>query len=236
MKAMILAAGRGERMRPLTDTCPKPLLRAGDDSLIGHHLRRLVAAGIVDIVINHAHLGHMIEAALGDGGAYGARIAYSAEATALETAGGICTALPLLGAEPFLVINGDVFCDVDLPALAAAAHTLSADGDLAHLLLVDNPPHHPAGDFHLAGDRVRSEGTPTLTYSGIGAYHPALFAALAAGQRALLGPLLRTAMAADRISARHHIGEWMDIGTPERLAELDHRLRANPAHGVKSQS
>ena len=235
MKAMILAAGRGERMRPLTDTCPKPLLAAGGAPLIVHHLRRLASAGITDVVINHAHLGHMIEAALGDGSAWGVRIAYSPEATALETAGGIRTALPLLGDAPFLVINGDVFCDADLPPLIEAAGTLSADGDLAHLVLVDNPAHHPAGDFHLAADRARSEGEPRLTFSGIGAYHPALFAALAPGERAPLGPLLRAAMAADRVGARHHTGQWMDIGTPERLTELDHLLRANAATGVQSQ-
>lgn len=234
MKAMILAAGRGERMRPLTDTCPKPLLEAGGAPLIVHHLRRLAAAGISDIVINHAHLGHMIEAALGDGHAWGVRIAYSPEATALETAGGIRTALPLLGDAPFLVVNGDVFCDADLATLAATAHTLSADGDLAHLLLVNNPAHHPAGDFHLDGDRARADGEPKLTFSGIGAYHPALFAALAPGERAPLGPLLRAAMSAGRIGARHHTGLWMDIGTPERLADLDRYLRANPASGVKS--
>ncbi len=236
MKAMILAAGRGERMRPLTDTCPKPLLRAGDESLIGHHLKRLAAAGVTEIVINHAHLGHLIEAALGDGSSYGVHIAYSPEATALETAGGIRTALPLLGEAPFLVVNGDVFCDADLPALLAAASTLSADGDIAHLLLVDNPAHHPQGDFRLTHDRARADGTPRLTFTGIGAYHPALFAGLAPGQRAPLGPLLREAMAADRVSATHHAGRWMDIGTPERLAELDHLLRADGASSVKSPS
>ncbi len=227
MKAMILAAGRGERMRPLTDTCPKPLLEAGGEPLIGHHLKRLERAGITDVVINHAHLGHLIEARLGDGAAYGLSIAYSPESQALETAGGIRTALPLLGHDPFIVINGDVFADVDLADLCLRARTLSARGDLAHLVLVNNPPHHPAGDFHLAGARVSSTGQPMLTFSGIGAYHPDLFAGLNANERAPLGPLLRKAMTEGRISGQHHTGRWMDIGTPERLAELDRQLREN---------
>jgi MurNAc alpha-1-phosphate uridylyltransferase len=231
---MILAAGRGERMRPLTDTCPKPLLPAGGQPLIVHHLQRLAAAGITEVVINHAHLGAMIESALGDGQRWGLHIAYSPEASALETAGGIRTALPLLGEAPFLVINGDVFCDAELPALMARARMLEATGDLAHLLLVDNPPHHPAGDFALAHGRARDAGTPRLTFAGIGAYHPALFAGLAPGERAPLGPLLRAAMAQDRVGAHHHAGLWMDIGTPERLAELDRLLGRNPAHGVQS--
>lgn len=227
MKAMILAAGRGERMRPLTDTCPKPLLEAGGEPLIGHHLKRLRRSGIREVVINHAHLGHLIEARLGDGAAYDVSIAYSPEASALETAGGIRTALPLLGTEAFIVINGDVFADVDLAALAQRAQDLSETGDLAHLILVDNPAHHRQGDFHLDGTRVCRQGSPTLTFSGIGAYHPALFAALAANERAPLGPLLRDAMDAGRVSGQHHAGAWMDIGTPERLAELDRQLREN---------
>jgi len=227
MKAMILAAGRGERMRPLTDTCPKPLLDAGGEPLIGHHLKRLRQAGIREIVINHAHLGHLIEARLGDGCAYDVAISYSAEASALETAGGIRTALPLLGEEPFLVINGDVFADVDIAALAHRADQLSASGDIAHLILVNNPAHHPAGDFHLEGTRVSNEGVPKLTFAGIGAYHPTLFAKLSPNERAPLGPLLREAMSAGRVSGEHHTGQWMDIGTPERLAELDRQLREN---------
>lgn len=227
MKAMILAAGRGERMRPLTDTCPKPLLEAGGEPLIGHHLKRLQRAGITDVVINRAHLGHLIEARLGDGTAYGLSIAYSPESQALETAGGIRTALPLLGHDPFIVINGDVFADVDLADLSLRARTLSARGDLAHLVLVNNPPHHPTGDFHLEGTRVLSTGQPMLTFSGIGAYHPDLFAGLNVNQRAPLGPLLRKAMTEGRISGQHHTGMWMDIGTPERLAELDRLLREN---------
>ena len=225
MKAMILAAGRGERMRPLSDTCPKPLLEAGGTPLIVHHLHRLQAAGFREIVINHAHLGQQIEAALGDGSQLGLRIRYSPEAQALETAGGIRQARALLGDAPFLVINGDVFCDADLAALRAMGGPSGAD--LAHLLLVPNPPHNPAGDFHLDGSRLTPEHGTRLTFSGIGLYHPDLFAPIAAGQRAPLGPLLRETIAAGRVSGSQHDGLWMDIGTPERLAELDALLRAN---------
>lgn len=223
-RAMILAAGRGERMRPLTDTCPKPLLEAGGKPLIVWQIERLRAAGLSGIVINHAHLGARIEAALGDGSALGVDIRYSPEPVALETAGGIRQALPLLGPEPFVVVNGDVFCDADLAAVRAAARGLRTDGDLAHLVLVANPAHHPEGDFSLDGDRVVGHG-PALTFSGIGAYHPALFADLPAGQPARLAPLLREAIVRGRVSGRFHDGTWIDVGTPERLAELDRRLR-----------
>jgi MurNAc alpha-1-phosphate uridylyltransferase len=222
---MILAAGRGERMRPLTDHCPKPLLEAGGKPLIVYHIERLARAGITELVINHAHLGHMLEAALGDGRAFGVTIRWSPEpAGALETAGGIRQALPLLGAAPFLVINGDIHCTADFAALAATGNKLAATGDLAHLLLVANPAHHPAGDFALADGRVNSESAPRLTFSGIGLYHPALFARLAAGVPAPLAPLLREAMAAGRVSGEHYHGAWDDIGTPARLAALDARL------------
>lgn len=229
MKAMILAAGRGERMRPLTDHCPKPLLAAGGKPLIVWHIERLRDAGITELVINHAHLGHRLEAALGDGGALGVRIAWSPEAEALETAGGIRQALALLGEAPFLVVNGDVFCDADFGALRRAAAALAATGDLAHLLLVPNPAHHPGGDFGLAGGRVRENGDDQdgggrLTFSGLGAYHPALFAHLPLGERAKLAPLLRAAIAAGRVSGARHDGRWIDVGTPERLAELDRAL------------
>lgn len=228
MRAMILAAGRGERMRPLTDACPKPLLKAGGKPLIVWQLERLRAAGFVDVAINHAHLGALIEAALGDGRAFGLRIRYSPEADALETAGGIRTALPLLGDAPFLVVNGDVFCDADLAALRDDGQELAVDGDLARLLMVPNPPHHPGGDFCLDGDRLHRDGEPRLTFSGFGVYHPALFGALAAGTKAQLGPLLRDAMDAGKVAGRRHDGYWLDVGTPERLAELDRHLRARP--------
>ncbi len=169
-RAMILAAGRGERMRPLTDHTPKPLLEAGGKPLIVWHIERLHAAGFRELVINHAHLGHRLEGALGDGAAFGVRIAWSPEASALETAGGIRHALPLLGDAPFVVVNGDVFCDADFAALRVAAADLRADGALAHLLLVDNPAHHPEGDFRLDPDGlVHADGQPRLTFSGLSA-------------------------------------------------------------------
>lgn len=218
--AMILAAGRGERMRPLTDHMPKPLLAVADKPLIVHHIERLAAAGYRQLVINHAHLGAQIVAALGDGAAFGVQIHYSAEVRALETGGGIFQALPLLGNAPFVVINGDIWTDYDPNALA-----LGAD-DLAQLVLVDNPPQHPTGDFSLEQGRVRADGTPRLTFSGIGLYRPALFAGCVPGAFPL-APLLRTAMAAGRVSGQWHRGRWFDIGTPERLAELNQLLRAD---------
>jgi MurNAc alpha-1-phosphate uridylyltransferase len=216
--AMILAAGRGERMRPLTDHTPKPLLEAGGRPLIGHHLAALARAGVREVVVNHAHLGAQIEQALGDGAAYGLRIRYSPEEVALETGGGIFRALPLLGPDPFIVVNGDVWTDFD------PARLRLADADLAHLVLVDNPAHHPAGDFVLAGDRVREDGGPRLTFSGVGVYRPALFDGCAPG-RFPLAPLLRAAIAVGRVSGEHHRGRWVDVGTPERLAALDLQLR-----------
>jgi MurNAc alpha-1-phosphate uridylyltransferase len=218
---MILAAGRGERMRPLTDVTPKPLLPVAGKPLIVWHLERLARAGFREIVINHAHLGDQIEALLGDGAAWGLRIAYSAESQgALETAGGIANALPLLADEPFLVVNGDIFCDWDF------ARACVTDA-LAHLVLVDNPPHHPAGDFTLDGAKVGAGGTAALTFSGIGIYRPELFAGIARGQPAKLAPLLREAMAAGRVTGEKHAGRWEDVGTPERLAALDAELRAH---------
>ncbi len=226
MYAMILAAGRGERMRPLTDHTPKPLLMAGGKPLIVHHIERLAAAGLRDIVINHAHLGEQIEVALGDGSAFGVTIRYSPEGKALETGGGIFRALPLLGPGPFLVVNGDVWTDIDFSALSIAP------GDLAHLVLVDNPSHHLKGDFALRDGRVLAEGlddTPPLTFTGIGVYHPDLFAGCTPGAFPL-APLLRSAIARGLASGNHHLGIWIDIGTPTRLAALD-RMLANPGAG-----
>lgn len=225
MKAMILAAGRGERMRPLTDTCPKPLLAAGGKPLIVWQIERLACAGITDIVVNHAHLGHLIEATLGDGRRFGVRIRYSCERAALETAGGIRQALPLLGDAPFLVVNGDIYCDADLVALQHMAAAGLAAGDLAHLLLVPNPPHHPHGDFALEHGRVRDDDE-RHTFAGIGIYAPALFADLPPGRPARLAPLLRGAIAERRVGGSLHAGYWLDVGTPQRLAALDARLRA----------
>ena len=228
MRAMILAAGRGERMRPLTDTCPKPLLKVGSEPLIGWHLRRLKAAGIEEIVINHAWLGQQIEETLGNGAAYGVSIAYSAEgAQGLETAGGIATALPLLGEEPFLVINGDVLTDIDFTLASAQAAKLSAEQRLAYLWLVQNPAHNPQGDFVLQTDgAVLSTGAgEALTFSGMGVYHPALFHDTPPKQAAKLAPLLRAAMAAGKVQGVKHEGLWLDVGTVERLAEAE-RLAA----------
>lgn len=221
---MILAAGRGERMRPLTDHTPKPLLLAGGRPLIEWHIRRLAAVGVRQLVINHAWLGAQIEQVLGDGSHFDVEIAYSPEATALETAGGIATALPLLGAAPFLVVNGDVLSDIDFAPLRQAAQQLDGQTRLAHLLLVDNPPHNPAGDFGLLDNGLLA-ATPDagngLTFSGIAAYHPALFASTPAGQPAKLAPLLRAAMAQGRVSGSRLNGLWLDVGTPERLAQAD---------------
>lgn len=229
MRAMILAAGRGERMRPLTDTCPKPLLKVGSEPLIGWHLRRLKAAGIEEIVINHAWLGQQIEETLGNGAAYGVSIAYSAEgAQGLETAGGIATALPLLGEEPFLVINGDVLTDIDFTLASAQAAMLSAEQRLAYLWLVQNPAHNPKGDFVLQTDgAVLSTGAgEALTFSGMGVYHPALFHDTPPKQAAKLAPLLRAAMEAGKVQGVKHEGLWLDVGTVERLAEAE-RLAAS---------
>jgi N-acetyl-alpha-D-muramate 1-phosphate uridylyltransferase len=220
---MILAAGRGERMRPLTDRTPKPLLPVAGKPLIVWHLERLARAGLRDIVINHAHLGDQIEALLDDGSAWGLSIRYSEEPPgALETAGGIANALPLLGDEPFVVVNGDIFCDWDFARAAAA---LGGD-DLAHLVLTANPGHNAAGDFALDGRRARADGPAKRTFAGIGIYRPELFAGLERGKPAKLAPLLRAAMVADRVSGELHAGRWVDVGTPERLAELDAEIRS----------
>lgn len=217
---MILAAGRGERMRPLTDHTPKPLLPVAGKPLIVWHIERLAAAGIRQLVINHAHLGEQLEQALGDGTHWGVRIRYSAEGEgrALETGGGIYKALPLLGASPFLVVNGDIWCDIDYAGLVLA------DDLLAHLVLVDNPAHNPGGDFHLdPHGRVHATGAPRLTFSGVGVYAPALFDGCRPGAFPL-APLLRQAMTAGLVSGQHHRGRWVDVGTPERLLMLDKLL------------
>ena len=219
MKALILSAGRGERMRPLTDDTPKPLLRAGDRALIEYHLDALALSGIRDIVINLSHLGEQIRAALGDGTHYGVRITYSEEGPrALETGGGIFKALPLLGNAAFLVVNSDIWTDYpysELPQQPAG---------LAHLVMVSNPTHHPHGDFVLEHGKLYDKPEDTrLTFSGIGVYQPALFADCKPGAFPL-APLLRRAMSKDQISGEHYRGEWLDIGTPARLAELDRML------------
>jgi MurNAc alpha-1-phosphate uridylyltransferase len=222
MKAMVLAAGRGERMRPLTDATPKPLLEVGGQPLIAYHLRALSRAGVRDIVINLSWLGSQIRERLGSGAGYGLSIEYSEEGPVpLETGGGIFRALPLLGAAPFLVVNADVWTDFDFRGFQ-----LDAAAD-ARLLLARNPPHHPQGDFGLDGDHVVERASERFTYCGIGLYSPELFAGCSAGRFALL-PLLKRAIAARRLRGQVHQGEWLDIGSPERLAELDARLKRAP--------
>ncbi len=221
---MILAAGRGERMRPLTDHTPKPLLEVGGKPLIVWHIERLVRAGITELIINHAHLGAQLELALGDGSRYGAHIQYSAEREALETAGGIAFALALLGDQPFAVVNGDVYCDYDFAHLPKFADEMQLYQDNIHLVLVDNPSHHPNGDFGLHAQRV-TDTIPKLTFSGIGLYQPALFSHIRRGTKAPLAPLLREQIALGKVSGEHHRGTWVDVGTPQRLSELDAQLR-----------
>lgn len=229
MKVLLLAAGKGTRMLPLTATTPKPLLRAGRYSLIEHQIRKLRAQGFRELVINHAWLGLQLEQSLGDGSGLGVHISWSPEGEPLETAGGIVRALPLLGKEPFAVVNADIWTDYSFARLRTAL----APADLIHLVLVPNPPHHPAGDFtvddagRLGLRETGAASRPTFTYSGIGVYHPALFAGLADGSRPLL-PLLKQAIAAGRASGELAVGDWIDVGTPERLAALDQRLQDAP--------
>lgn len=250
---MILAAGRGERMRPLTDALPKPLLVAGGKPLIVWHLLRLARAGFREVVVNHAWLGSKIEAALGDGSQYGLHLRYSAEGEALETAGGIAQALPLLTGrhaqasatavarapdaeyEPFLVVNGDVFCDFDFARAATIALQMKYTGLGCWCVMVPNPPHHRTGDFELADGLLAdsaarpsgecpARGSARLTYAGIGFYTPAMFDGIERGSKASLRPLLEREMAAGRAGGEYHPGLWFDIGTAERLAELDRLL------------
>ena len=232
MKALILAAGLGERMRPLTNATPKPLLRAGGNPLIEWHLEKLAAIGVRDVVINTSWLATQFPQALGDGTRWGLRLHFAYEGgTPLETGGGMWNALPLLGDAPFLAVNGDIWTDYDFARLPA-----EPAGD-AHLVLVDNPPQHPRGDFALDGARVESDGDARLTVAGIGMYRPALFngwrdiigpadGADATPPRFKLAPLLRAAMARGAVTGEHHHGAWTDVGTPDRLAQLDAALSA----------
>lgn len=216
MKAMILAAGKGERMRPLTLHTPKPLIPVAGQPLIEYHIRALRKAGFHELVINHAWLGAQLEAYLGDGARWGVSIHYSPEGEPLETGGGIYQALPWLGEEPFLVVNGDVWTDYAFDSLRL--HRLSG---MAHLVLVDNPAHHRVGDFHLHQGRVSMDGEgQRLTYSGLSVLHPQLFDGCTAGAFKL-APLLRQAMAAGQVSGEHYLGHWVDVGTVERLAEAE---------------
>lgn len=258
LRAMLLAAGRGERMRPLTDTLPKPLLAAGGRPLIVWHLEKLAAIGVRDIVINHAWLGERIEAALGDGSALGLNIRYSPEAEALETAGGLARALPLLVDDragrdpddhPFLVISADIHTDFDLGRASTIALQMDAGGHSCWCVMVRNPAHHGGGDFRLEGGRLSlapaaqssaggpprpaergsgsgADATRTLTYAGIGLFRPRLFRDIAPGTKQALRPVLERELAAGRAAGERHDGEWFDIGTPQRLMELDRRLLA----------
>ncbi len=228
---MILAAGRGERMRPLTDALPKALLTVGGKPLIVWHIEKLARAGFDQIVINHAHLGQLIESALGDGEEFDVNIYYSPEDSALETAGGIANAMPLLGRHAFPVINADVFCDYDFRDLHAETVMLQDDSARdCHLVLVDNPDHHRDGDFVLRHGVIVPEGTPRLTFSGIGIYRPEIFYTIPRGVKAPLAPLLRAAIAAGRASGEYYTGVWTDVGTPQRLAQLNQTVQPKVLH------
>lgn len=236
MKAMIFAAGRGERMRPLTDSCPKPLLKVRGRPLITWHILNLVRAGITDIVINHAHLGHMIEQALGNGEQFGANIVYSAEGTALETAGGIAKARDLLGEEPFLALAADIYCPhfnfgeaktvLEDNDVWGNAHPIDKR-DMAWLYLVKNPAHNLQGDFALNSFAIANDGEPRYTFSGIGVYRPSMFDSIIAGDAVKLAPILRQYAARGQVGGEIYRGDWTDVGTVERLAELNAPLTGN---------
>lgn len=220
MKAMILAAGRGERLRPLTNTVPKPLVEVGGETLLGRHLARLALAGFERAVINVSHLADRIVAQFGDGGRFGLAIEWSREAEPLETAGGVAQALALLGADPFLLVNADVWCEFDFSAL----RQLRLQHRLAHLVLVPNPPWHAQGDFSLERGMVGNAAAPRYTYAGISVLSPQLVAGVRAGQKAQLAPLWRAAAERAQVSGELYRGRWSDVGTPARLAELNTRL------------
>ncbi len=236
MKAMIFAAGRGERMRPLTDSCPKPLLKVRGRPLIVWHILNLVRAGITEIVINHAHLGQMIEDALGDGSQFGAQIVYSPEGKALETAGGIAKARHLLGDAPFVAIAGDIYCPhFDFSKVTSVLESADPWGspyaadqrDLGWLYLVKNPAHHPEGDFALANFAIANEGEPRFTFSGIGVYRPELFDDITPGSSAKLAPILRDYADKGKIGGEIFRGDWTDVGTVERLEQLNAPLKGS---------
>ena len=230
MKAMIFAAGRGERMRPLTDTCPKPLLKVRGRPLITWHILNLVRAGITDIVINHSHLGHMIEEELGDGSKYGARIVYSHEPTPLETAGGIANALHLLGDEPFLAVSGDIYAPYfdfsqaldALPDTDMVGQPIPPEKrDIAWLYLTPNPWHNLAGDFGLDMYTLRNEGDPKWNFAGIGVYRPEMFEGIQAGEFLKFGPLMRKFIDLKRVGGEIYNGPWVNVGTVRQLEELN---------------
>jgi N-acetyl-alpha-D-muramate 1-phosphate uridylyltransferase len=220
MKAMLLAAGRGERLRPLTDRLPKPLVPVGGKPLIAWHLERLAKAGCREVVANVSHLADQIIDYAGDGKRFGLRVSFSREAEPLETAGGIAQALPLLGSEPFLLVNGDIYCEVDFAPLVS--RRLGAH--LAHLVLVPNPPHRADGDFTLEDGIIGNEGSARYTYAGVAVMSPRLVEPVKRGEKAPLAPLLRSAAAKRLISGEVFPGLWQDVGTAERLAELEQQL------------
>jgi len=223
MKVMLLAAGRGERLRPLTDAIPKALVEAGGKPLIAWHLERLARAGFAEAVINVSHLGERIVERIGDGARFGLRISYSPERERLETAGGIANALGLLGSEPFLLVNADVYCECDFSKLMK----VKLGERLAHLVLVPNPPHRPKGDFSLRDGRVGDEAAPRYTYAGVAVMSPALVRLVTPGEKAPLAPLLYDAAARGLLGGELYEGLWQDVGTIERLAELEKSLREN---------
>jgi len=222
MKAMVLAAGRGERLRPLTERLPKPLVEAGGKALIDWHLERLAAAGLRDVVVNVSHLADQVVRHVGDGKRYGLRVAWSREAEPLETAGGIANARALLGDAPFLLVNSDIYCDYDFSALSRIA----LKNDLAHIVLVPNPAHHAEGDFTLESGMVGNGSAPRYTYAGVALMSPGLVSAVNPGDKAPLGPLLRKAAGERRLSGELHRGLWTDVGTAARLDELRTMLAA----------
>jgi len=227
VKVMLLAAGVGERMRPLTDHTPKPLLQVAGVPLLEHHIRRLAEAGLTDLLINVAHLGQQIIDYCGDGSRWGVSIAYSPEAAPLETAGGIINAMPLLGQQPFMVVNGDVWTDYPFRPLASRG-LLSASRS-AHLVLVDNPPQHPLGDYTLSDTatlEIKKPDACGYTYAGVALFSPRFFAGVSAGKLALR-PLLDKAISSSQVSGEHYTGSWVDVGTPERLQQLDNAV-SNP--------
>lgn len=225
MRALILAAGRGERLRPLTDAVPKPLLEVGGRALIDWQVERLARAGFTDLVVNHAHLGAMIEASLGDGRRFGARIRYSPESPALETAGGIARALDLLAGEPFVTVSGDIHTEFDYSTLREPMDAIARDpaARAVHLVLVDNPPWHAQGDMGLNEGRVTREGAK-LTYGNIAVFHPAIFRDIAPGTRLKLFPWLYGFVDEGRVTGEHYRGPWDNVGTAAQLAALDTRL------------
>lgn len=220
MKAMILAAGRGERLQPLTEHTPKPLVEAGGETLLGRHLARIASAGFGHAVINVSHLAKQIVARFGDGAQTGVRIDWSHEAEPLETAGGIAQARALLGTEPFLLVNADIWCDFDFSRLK----DFRLDARLAHLVLVPNPAFHPAGDFTLERGMIGNGPAPRYTYAGISVLSPRLVDGVAAGRKAQLAPLWREAADRGEVSGELYAGYWNDVGTPQRLADLKTRL------------